>query len=283
MESNNLVSVVIVTWNSEKDIQVCLESILNQSYSNYKVVVVDNNSSDQTCAIVEKFSDVVLLKRNKNHYLTGSNNFGIKYSINELNAGYILVLNPDTKVESNLIEELVNTVNSNERYGAAGPKVKFFNNEYDGLLNSTGILYDGFQQAYDRAFKEEDKGQYEKVEEVFGVSGTCILFKVEMLNDIGKYWSQIRMYLDEVELFIRARKAGWKAVYTPKTIVYHSYMQSTDKNRMFNSQKQKARAWLLIALKHYSLKSKLAMIGKYIDFRVSKVMDKDSPIVQSSN
>lgn len=279
MKTNNLVCTVIVTWNNEKDIEICLESISNQSYPNNKIIVVDNNSSDQTCSIVEKFSEVILIKRDKNHFLTGSNNFGIKYCIKEFNPEYIMVLNADTKAESNLIEELVNAVNSNDRYGASGPKVKFFNNENDGLLNSTGLIYDGFKQAYDRGFKEEDLGQYDNTEVVFGVTGACILYKTAMLSDIGLYWNQIKMYLDEVEMFIRAKKAGWEVVYTPKTTLHHSYMKSTDKNKLFNAEKQKARAWLLIALKHYSLKSKLAMIGKYIDFRVSQVMDKDSAVV----
>ncbi len=270
--NNSLVCVVIVTWNNEKDIEECLSSLQNQTYKNFKIIVVDNNSDDQTCEIVKKFSEVVLIEREKNYYLTGSNNFGIKYAFENFQPEYILALNPDTRAEDNLIEELKNAVDSNENYGAAGPKIKFFKNESEGLLNSAGLIFDGFGQAYDRGFKEEDHGQFEKVEEVFGVSGACILYKAKMLNDIGLYWDMIKMYLDEVEMFIRAHKKGWKVVYTPKTTLFHSYMQSTDKNKLFSAEKQKARAWLLIALRHYDFKAKLAMIGKYIDFRLEGLM-----------
>jgi len=281
MKDQPLVSVVIVTWNNEKDIRECLESILAQDYENFKVVVVDNNSSDGTCQIVDEYKDVVLLRIAKNLFLTGGNNFGIKYSFQKFDPKYVMVLNPDTKVENNLISELVKAVEMKPEYGAAGPKVKFFKNANEGLINSAGLIYDGFDQAYDRGFKDEDRGQFDQVKEVFGVSGTCILYKSEMLKQIGLYWDQIKMYLDEVELFIRAKKKGWKAVYTPKTTIWHSYMQSTDKNKIFNHKKQKARAWLFIALRHYSFKSKLAMLGKYIDFRVGKVVQ-DPPVVENS-
>jgi GT2 family glycosyltransferase len=111
---------------------------------------------------------------------------------------------------------------------------------------------------------EADHGQYDRDEEVFGVTGTCILFRTKMLGEVGLFWQPLKMYLDEVELFIRARKSGWKVLYTGETEVGHKYMQSTAQNKLLQVEKQTKRNWLLIALRHYPWKSKLAMVRNYL-------------------
>jgi GT2 family glycosyltransferase len=260
-KKNKFVSVVIVTWNNQKDIQECLESISDQNYDNYNIIVVDNASNDDTPTLIEKkFPKVILLKQRENLYLTKGNNLGINYAFQNYIAEYILILNPDTKVEKNLISTLVNKIESGKNIGAVGPKLKFYKNKNEGLLNSAGLVYDGFMQAYDRGFLEKDLGQFDKDEYVFGVSGACILYSPVMLEEIGLYWTKIKLHLDEVELFIRARKKKWKALYTYETTVHHKYMQSADQNKLYKIEKAKNKAWLWIALRHYTLKSKLAMI-----------------------
>jgi GT2 family glycosyltransferase len=259
------IGVVIVTWNNEKDIVECLESILNQTYKNFNVLVVDNYSTDNTKKLIsEKFPTVTVLPQNENKYLPKSNNIGINYFIKNYESEYILVLNPDTKSENNLLEELSQQMSINEKIGAVGPKVKFYKSKNEGLINSAGMFYDGYIQAYDIGFMETDEGQFDEVKEVFGVTGACILYRVKMLNEIGLYWEKIKLHLDEVELFIRARKHGWKVIYTPKTTLWHSYMQSTDQNKLYRIDQAKRKVWFWIAMRHFSLKSKLAIIRQYL-------------------
>lgn len=259
MEIN--ISVIIVTWNNEKDIEDCLNSVLNQKFKNYSVIVVDNNSQDRTPEIIKSnFPQVILLEQKRNLYLTGANNIGIKYAIKNYGSQFIMVLNPDTKVEPTLLEVLYESMASDKEIGAVGPKVKFYDS---GKLNSAGLLYDGFNQAYDIGFMQDDSGQFDGERYVFGVTGACILYRAKMLKDIGYYWTRIKLYLDEVELFIRAEKAGWKVLYNPATTVSHKYMSSINQEKLTRVNKMKKKAWLLIALRHYSLKSKLAMIKQY--------------------
>jgi len=255
------VSVVIVTWNNEKDIEECLDSLKTQSFKDFNVVVVDNHSKDSTAKIVrEKYSDFShLIELPDNIYLTGGNNVGMEFSIKNYSPEFVMVLNPDTKCEPNLIEELLKPM-SDRNVGATGPKVKFYKNKNEGLINSAGILYDGFRQAYDIAFLEKDDGQFNEQKEVFGVTGACILYRVAMLEQIGLYWTRIKLYLDEVELFIRAKEKGWKVIYQPTTTLLHKYMQSTDQIKNKAIEKTKRDAWLWIALRHYSFKAKLAML-----------------------
>ncbi len=257
------IAIVIVTWNNEKDIKIVLDSIKVQTFNNYKVIVVDNNSSDLTCEIASRYKWVKLLKRDRNYYLSPSNNYGISFAIKEYSPEYIMVLNPDTKLSENVLELFIKDLDTNSQIGAIGPKLKFFNNKNEGLINSAGLFYDNFLQAYDIGFMQKDTGQFDTSKIVFGVSGACIMYKTHMLKKIGLYWEAITMYMDEVELFIRAEKAGFKVLYQPKAVVYHSYMRSTDQNKLYRMEQYKKKAWLKIALRHYPFVKKLAAIKQF--------------------
>ena len=269
MNNNSLVGVVIVTWNNAKDIRECLQSLQDQDYPNLKVLIVDNASTDETVRIVkEEFANVEIIERDKNYYLSPSNNIGIKYLIDKYNVEYIMVLNPDTKLSKNLVIQLKESLDKDSNTIASGPKVKFYQNQFDGKINSAGLIFDGFKQAYDRGFEEADVGQFDKEEYVFGVTGACIMYKASYLAEIGFYWEKIKLYMDELELFIRSNKAGYKVIYNPKATLYHKWMRSADQHKIEKINKIKARAWLWIALRHYTFKSKLAMIKDYLFNRI---------------
>jgi len=265
MTNQPLVGIVIVTMNNASDIRECLSSLLEQDYTSTQTLVVDNASSDDTSRIVqEEFPSVQLRVMKNNILLSPANNFGIKEMINECSPKYIMVLNPDTKLSSNLVGELVKSLEIDQSAFAAGPKVIFYKTKNEGLINSAGLLYDGFIQAYDRGFEQKDLGQFDVQEYVFGVTGACILFRSETLQKVGLYYERIKLYMDEVEMFIRAQKHGLKVIYNPKATLYHKYMKSSDQLKISRINKVKKDAWLWIALKHYPLKGKLAMIRHYL-------------------
>lgn len=257
--------IVIVTWNNEKDIKLCIDSIYRQSFKDLKIVLVDNASSDNTVQIVEQnFPDVEILKQQENLFLTGANNLGIQYLLENYGPEFVMVLNPDTYLGEDLIETLLGRIYQDPQIGAIGPKVMFWNNENEGKINSAGLVYDGFMQAYDRGFLEEDNGQYNAEEFVPAVTGACIIYRSEIFQKVGLYDTRIKLYLDELELAIRIRKAGYKILYYPKAVLGHSYMASTSNKNSIDKEKQKKFAWLIIALKHFPFKSKFAAFRKYL-------------------
>ncbi|MCA9380885.1 glycosyltransferase family 2 protein [Candidatus Dojkabacteria bacterium] len=260
------VSIVVVTWNSENDIKDCLNSIQNQTYTNIdKVIVVDNNSSDSTVQIIENdFKEVDLIESKKNTYFTGGHNIGIKHAIDTYHSDYIAIFNPDTLVDPKWIEVMVENVSTDTKIGVAGSKIKFWNNSNEGKINSAGLVYDGFMQAYDNGFMEEDNRQYDNTKEVSAVSGCCMLLSSQMIKEIGAFWGPLRMYMEDLELCIRAKKHGWKVLYVGTTQVGHKWMQSTNKNKAIKLDRWKKRNWILIALRHYGIKRKLAVIKNAI-------------------
>lgn len=269
MKSNFLVGVVIVTWNNERDIRECLKSLLAQSQS-VEIVVVDNDSKDKTKEIIKKeFPIVKLIEQPKNYLLCKSNNDGIKYLWANSTIEYVMVLNPDTKLEKNTVEVLLRGLQKDEQVAAIGPKILFWKNKNEGKINSAGLIFDGFMQCYDRGFLEKDNGQHNKAENVTALSGACILYRLSALKKSGLYLESLKMYMDDLEMCIRLNKNGYKIMYEPKAILHHAYMASTSQNKEFSISKQKMLAWLLIALKHYPIKSKLAMLKKYIGYKAT--------------
>ncbi|MCS7317439.1 MAG: glycosyltransferase family 2 protein [Candidatus Dojkabacteria bacterium] len=265
----NQLCIIIVTWNSEKDIAECLNSIYEQTFTNFKIIVIDNDSSDNTCKIVQSYQqdkdNLFLIKERKNNFLTKANNKGIQYAIKYFAPSYILILNPDTILEKNSIELMINRIESlPNNICAIGPKVKFANSRDFGLINSAGLFYDGYLSAYDIGYLQKDNGQFDEEKEVFGVTGACILFRTEALIKVGLYWEKIKLYMDEVELFIRLQKIGYRVIYYPKAIVWHKYMQSTNKFGNKKITKIKNYTWLLIALRHYSIRKKISVIKWYV-------------------
>jgi hypothetical protein len=261
------VCAVVVTYNSQKDILDCLKSLKDQNYPKLsKIIVVDSASSDRTVELIKQntFEKLILEASPKNLYFAGGNNEGIKIAIQNYSPDYIALLNPDAYADKNWISSMVKIAESDLKVGIVGAKTLFWDNQNAGLLNSCGLVFDGFMQAYDRGFMEEDIGQYNKTEEIVAVSGCNMLLRVSMLNQTGSFYEKMQMYLEDLELCLRAKKHGWKVIYTSDSTVGHKYMQSTSQNISVRKKRKILKNWLLIALRHYSYKSKLAMVKKVL-------------------
>jgi len=97
-----LISVSIVTWNSEEFIEKCLNAVLSQLYHEVEIIITDNNSSDSTLEILKRYSSIILMQNDINKGFSGGHNIGIKRSTGE----YILLLNPDVFLNRTYIQQL---------------------------------------------------------------------------------------------------------------------------------------------------------------------------------
>ncbi|WP_337967358.1 glycosyltransferase family 2 protein [uncultured Flavobacterium sp.] len=112
--------VIIVTYNGMKWIEECLKSVLNSSVST-SIIVIDNNSSDDTVLFIkEKFSDVILLEQKHNLGFGKANNLGMNYALKQ-NADFVFLLNQDAFLEQNTIENLINSAQINPDFGILSP------------------------------------------------------------------------------------------------------------------------------------------------------------------
>ncbi|MDD5225722.1 MAG: glycosyltransferase [Candidatus Omnitrophica bacterium] len=247
------VSVVIVNYNGKRWLTDCLRSLRQLDYpqDRMQIIMVDNGSTDDSIEHAGKIlPEIHILRNDRNNYCR-ANNLGIKAAKGK----YIAFLNNDTRVDKNWLKELVTIIDSDEKIGGVGSKVLFM----DGKLNSTGHMELPDFYWTDRGFAEEEKGQYDLLEEVGSVTNAASLYRKACLTDAGSFDEDFNMYLEDVDLGIRIRQKGWKIVYCPKSVVYHQ-VHGTATLGEVHLGVEKNR--LLLLAKHFPEKLGDALLGR---------------------
>lgn len=213
------VSIGIVNYNNLEYLSDCLSSLFNQTFSKFKVIFIDNNSTDGSCDFVEKnFPDVMIIKNEKNEYFCKAHNIGIKNS----GSDFHLVLNTDVILEPEFIEELLKAANMDDRIGIVSGKIMRMDKKN---VDTTGLFLGKDRRPIERGYGLRDSGQYEQSGYVFGAGGVAPLYRVKMLEDIAfrkQFFDEnYEIYYDDLDISWRAFLKGWKGYYTPKAIAYH--------------------------------------------------------------
>ena len=223
------VNIVIVNWNGLEDTSELLKSLSKISYSNFFIVIVDNNSANDEAEKLEKSGQAKthIIKCKKNLGFAGGNNVGIKYSL-EQKADYILLLNNDTRVNPDFLEILVNKYESTEKAGIVAPQINYYyepnkiwtNGGKISMLRGSGFAYSNkLESKIDRIDKS-----------VTFVSGCCMLIKHDVFLKIGMFDENYFLYTEDTDLCLRTIKAGYKIFVSPQSKIFHKVSSST-KNR----------------------------------------------------
>lgn len=216
MPLNPKVSVVIANYNGKHYLKDCLDSLYIQNFKDFEIILVDNDSSDGSADLVEgEYPDVILIRNPANLGFAEGTNQGIRDSKGE----FILTLNNDTRLEPGFLDRILDPMEGNGRVGICASKMLF----PDGRINSTGLCISRSGAAWNRGMFQEDKGQYDHQEEVFGASAGAALYRRSMLDEIGLFDEDFFMYMEDVDLSFRARLAGWNCIYVPAAVVYHHH------------------------------------------------------------
>ncbi len=243
---NPLVSVIVVNYDRAEFLRQALRSLLDQTYSPIEILVVDNNSSDHSQAVVQSFPEdpIRLMVQDYNLGFAGGNNVAIR----QAKGDFIALINNDAVADPDWIEQLMRVAQSaDERCGMYASKILFFQTD---VIDKVGhVMYpDG--QNRGRGTGEEDRGQYERVEETFFPDGCAALYRSEMLKQVGELDESFFAYGDDADLGIRGRWMGWKCLYVPDAVVYHRHSSTVGR---FSMQKvywvERNRFWL--ALKNF--------------------------------
>lgn len=222
------VLIIIVNWNRKDYLRDCLFSALSQDYDNFKVILIDNGSTDGSVEFVRnKYPEVEIIALDKNYEFAKANNIGIKKALDE-GAEFIALLNNDTRVEKNWLSELVKVMESNPKIGICASKM--LKMDKPNILDSAGhVFIDGIIR--DRGSGELDRGQYDTKLEVVGGCAGAALYRREMLDQVGLFDEQFGFNYEDAELSWRAYKYGWKARYVPQAVVYHVRGGTTKDNK----------------------------------------------------
>ena len=164
---NKLVSIIVLTYNSEKYINNCLESIKQQTYSNIEVLVIDNGSSDNTVSKIRnskfEISNFKFIENSINLGCAGGNNLGIEESRGE----YVVILNPDVVLDENYIKIIVTEFEKNSKIGSIQGKYYQLNNGIKTkIIDTVGFKFFESGRIIDEGQGDEDIGQYEEKKDV---------------------------------------------------------------------------------------------------------------------
>lgn len=217
----NKLAVVVLNWNGADIIEKCLESLLKQSYKDYKIIVVDNNSQDNSHEVLEKIAKkhsekIHIIYNSKNSGFAGGVNIGIKYAIV---GGYngVALFNSDAVAEENWLKNLARVLSSKKDVGIA---TGLLLHEDGKTIDSTGDWYSKWGLSFPRnrddiAEKAENSGY------VFSGSGGASLYRIDTMKQIGLFDETFFAYYEDVDVGFRAQLAGWKVYYTKSAVAYH--------------------------------------------------------------
>jgi GT2 family glycosyltransferase/glycosyltransferase involved in cell wall biosynthesis len=224
-EGDKKVTVVIVNYNSSYTcLKECIDSIKNQTYRNIDILIFDNYSQNNTIELIKNdYSDIRIINSDKNLGLGKALNKAIK----EVNSEYILISNFDVTYDKIAIEELVNDINKlDNRFIGLAPKIKlYYQKEY---IESVGTyISNNFYLGYN-GIGQIDLVQYNKPEDIFGVSFTSAFLKRECFSKgmAGQIDPTFFLFYEDIDFCYRANLLGYKFKSCPTAICYHRYAYS---------------------------------------------------------
>jgi len=224
----NRVAIVVLNWNGITDTLVCLNSLLEQTYKDFRIIVVDNGSKDNSKELLDKYqashADMVDVIYNPvNFGFAGGVNTGIEWALNE-DYEYVALFNNDATADKDWLKSLVSAA-ANKKVGIS---TGLLLHEDGKTIDSTGDWVSKWGVAFprnrgDSADKAPEGG------EVFSATGGASLYKTALFKDIGLFDEDFFAYYEDSDISFRAQLAGWKVVYTPKAVAYHKQGASSKK------------------------------------------------------
>ena len=209
------VSVIIPNFNGMAYLDGVLSGLECQTVRNFEVILVDNGSSDGSCAFVASSYPWV-------HMIELPENFGFCKAVNEgikaSRAPYVLLLNNDIEVTPDFIEEMLAAIRRHKKaFSCAARMIQFHDRD---RLDDAGNYYCALGWAYARG-KGKDIHTCEKEEKIFASCAGAAIYRRKIFEKIGYFDAEHFAYLEDMDVGYRARINGYENWYAPKAMVYH--------------------------------------------------------------
>ncbi|MBW2658810.1 MAG: glycosyltransferase family 2 protein [Deltaproteobacteria bacterium] len=243
-----LIDIIIPNWNGEQMLADCLHSLEKQTFSGFRVIVVDNGSTDGSIALLEtEFTDVMILRFSKNSGFTTAVNRGIS----ESSAPWLLLLNNDMEIASDCLENLHRAIKNYPGYQFFALKMMNFHNRQ--LIDGAGdaVLRGGV--GYRLGTMENDSDYYGQDRDTFGACAGAGLYSRKLFEEAGVFDPDFFAYLEDVDLNLRARRRGMQCRYIASAVVYHIGSATSGSKINEFTVRLSTRNNIHVLLKNYSL------------------------------
>ncbi|MDP2586547.1 MAG: glycosyltransferase family 2 protein [Candidatus Komeilibacteria bacterium] len=225
-------AISLVTSNGTRYLSFCLKSVFEQTSQDFSLLIIDNGSNDDTVRFIkENYPQISLVEHPKNLGFAKAHNQAICWS----DSVYVMMLNQDILLDKNYLLRALEFLDQHPEAAAVSGKVlawDFEKNQRTKLIDSLGLRVLKNHRVVEIGQGEEDQGQFDQNEEVFGVSGAVPIYRRSALDEVKVTLDQglkVSEYLDEdffsykedVDLAYRLRLAGFKSFYLPGAVAYH--------------------------------------------------------------
>lgn len=208
------VTIVIPNYNGKRLLENCLKTLEQQTYKEFKVLVIDNGSKDGSAEVSSENLDLEIVSLKENLGFCGAVNLGIQ----KTKTPYLILLNNDTEADRHFVEKLLAGIKKSERIFSCGAQMIDFKNHE--ILDNAGDLYTAMGWAVARG-KGKKCADFEQAVRVFSCCAGAAIYRMDILEKIDGLDEQHFAYLEDVDLGYRARIDGFENWYTPEAKVYH--------------------------------------------------------------
>lgn len=215
-----MISIVIPNYNGRRYLKKCIHSIQKEVISltikiYIEIIIIDNASTDDTYEwIRENYPEIIFERLNQNYGFSYAVNEGIRLARGE----YVLLLNNDTELESNFLEELLLVIESDKQvFSVCSQMIQYHNQD---LIDDAGDEYNLLGWAYKRG-DGQAVDTYNKVEQVFSACAGAAIYRKSVFEEIGYFDENFFAYMEDVDISYRALIHGYKNMYCPEAKVLH--------------------------------------------------------------
>jgi len=217
------VAIVILNYNGKGYLEKFLPYVIASTYSNKKVIVADNASSDDSIGFVrENYPSVEILINTQNDGFAG----GYNWALQKVNADYYVLLNSDAQVTPGWMEPVIELMEKDKSIAACQPKLLSFQDH--GLFEYAGACGGwidtlGYPFSRGRVFDvlEKDEHQYDEVQQIFWASGAALFVRSPVFHEMNGFDASFFAHQEEIDLCWRMQLAGYKIYVCPQSVVYH--------------------------------------------------------------
>jgi GT2 family glycosyltransferase len=268
------VIISILDYNQEKDTLSCLHSLDQLVTDNFtlEIIVIDNYPKATFSLGKEKFRHpITLIKTSENKGFSGGHNIGIKKAL-AMEADYVIVLNNDTRVDKNLVKELVNASRMDKKRGAIVPKIYFekgheyHKDRYKAQELGKVLWYAGGEMDWNningshRGVDEVDTGQFDTPSTTGLITGCCVLFPRHVLEKTKGFDDRYFLYYEDADLNERIKSLDLCIWYQPTAVLWHINAGATGGSGSVLQDYFISRNRMLFGMSYARLRTKVALV-----------------------
>jgi GT2 family glycosyltransferase len=217
-KSSGLVDVIVVTKGANNAIESCLRSLACQAQPPGKIIIIDNSADNMVSRKLAGDQRFEFLPQTSNLAYGQALNKGIEASA----ARFILCLNDDVVLDEHYIENAIKGFDADNKAGMVSGRILRHGSD---RIDSTGLFLSWFRSASERDHGARDRGQRNKAEFIFGVSGAVAFYRREMLEHVkvgnDYFEADSGFFYEDLDLAWRANNFGWRGYYVPSAVAWH--------------------------------------------------------------